>query len=117
MNALLAGFVDIVSKSTKLALVLLFLAVSHNTYQINEISNVLHSQQKVSSTEYAYDVLAFGLRNAPNDESIVDTVKKWKAGGWSAQMGAIRTICDNHPMRLDALMSENAKRLICRMAG
>ncbi|AIZ01362.1 hypothetical protein CJY_0011 [Vibrio phage CJY] len=121
MIQLFANIIELATKRMGLAVLMLIVIVGYNTYQINAVAESVKYQQdeltKMVATQYAYDVLAFGLKHTTSDGEIVETVKKWKADGWSAQMGAIRTVCSNHPARLLVLMSEDAKRLICRLAG
>lgn len=96
--------------------VVLFLVIAVNLWQIERMLGINERMSTMVATEYAYDVVAYGLKDAESETDIIDSVVEWKRLGWGAQVGGVKTICDNAPFRFDAIMSEATKRMVCRIA-
>lgn len=68
-----------------------------------------------AATDYAYEVTTINLKGAGSHEEIRQLIVTWKELEWGAQLGAIKTLCDVAPERLDALTGYQLRLDLCRL--
>lgn len=94
----------------------LLMVIGANLYQSERMLQAQDGMSKMVATHYAFDVVAFGLKDARNEEEMLSLVAEWKKMKWGAQVGGLTTICSIAPDRLLSLMSEETARNICRVS-
>ena len=72
---------------------------------------------KKSTTEYAFTVVAYGLKDAKNEQEIIGQIVQWRRDKWGAQIGAINIVCRIDPSRLEGLMERPTAIKACRLSG
>lgn len=72
----------------------------------------------VADARHAYprEVIAYGLTAAKTDDEITATVEQWKQDKWSAQIGAMRVLCEGERAFVDQLGGANIDAKLCRTA-
>ncbi|AUG88478.1 hypothetical protein PQC39_gp114 [Vibrio phage Vp_R1] len=103
------------TENTKGGFLVLVALVGFNIYQINKINIGLTPIINRATTEYAYNVISYSLRDADTEVKIINAINKWKDDGWSAQLGAMRTMCSITPDRLTGLMTPDTVTKVCRI--
>ncbi|CAH0537151.1 hypothetical protein [Vibrio marisflavi] len=70
---------------------------------------------KHMASEYAFDVISQALsgKNSPEDQ--IKQIKFWQDSGWTAQTGAIKTLCNIDKERLLTLMDADDANQACRL--
>ncbi|WPH64813.1 hypothetical protein [Vibrio phage vB_VpaP_SJSY21] len=107
--------VSFLTENTKGGFLVLVALVGFNIYQINKINIGLTPIINRATTEYAYNVIAYSLQDADTEEKIIKTINKWKDDDWTAQLGAMRTMCSITPDRLTGLMTPDTVTKVCRI--
>lgn len=103
------------SENSKGGFFILALLVGFNIYQIEQINVNFSPVVERATTEYAYNVISYSLRDLTTEEQIVEEINKWKNDGWSAQIGGMRTLCSISPDRLTGLMTPETVTKVCRI--
>ncbi len=106
---------DFLSENTKSGFLILAALVGFNIYQIEKIDLSLSPVIERATTEYSYNVIDYSLRDLETDGEILDEINKWKNDGWTAQVGALKTLCTVSPDRLTGLMVPNTITKVCRI--
>lgn len=91
-------------------------AILFNGYKLEEMGQQITYLNHKSTTEYALNVLKYGYRHATDSEDIVAITKQWANDDWGAQIGAIRTICNESPNRLEELVTKDTALMLCRIS-
>ena len=113
---LFASITGAMKEKVSVTYAVLLMVIGVNLYQSERMLNAQDSLSKMVATHYAFDVVAYGLKEARNEEEMIALVEEWNRLKWGAQIGGIRTICTISPERLEGLMSEDTARNICRVA-
>ena len=114
---MIANIVEAFKVKANLGILVLILLVGFNTAQINTIMDSNGELLKKSTTEYAFTVVSYGLKDAQSDSDIVAQIIKWRDMEWGAQIGAINTICRVDYSRLLDLMDQSTAVKACRLSG
>ncbi len=115
MNEYLQIFKNFLSENTKGGFLILAALVGFNIYQIEKIDFNLSPVIERATTEYSYNVIDYSLRDFETDTEILDEINKWKNDGWTAQIGALKTLCTVSPERLTGLMVPSTVTKVCRI--
>ncbi|MEZ9233848.1 hypothetical protein AB4259_22620 [Vibrio amylolyticus] len=67
------------------------------------------------ASEYAFNVVEQGLAGKSDPKLQVEQVANWKKNGWSAQTGAIKTLCNINKERMELFMDEKVVKDVCRL--
>lgn len=95
---------------------LMVAAILFNGYKLEEMGQQISYLNHKSTTEYSLNVLKFGYKNASNHAEIVELTKQWVRDNWGAQIGAIRTVCNESPNRLEELVPKDTALMLCRIS-
>lgn len=114
---MLRSLVDAFKTQANLGVIVLILMTMHNIQQVNIIKTDTSELLKKSMTEYAFTVIAYGLKDAQNEQDIIAEVLKWRKDEWGAQIGAINVVCRVDPSRLEGLMENSTMLKACRLSG
>lgn len=99
-----------------IAVWLLAIGMVYNAYALTQLTASVSDGVHRAGTDYAFNVIEYGLKDLSSQDQIVEQVKKWHADKWGAQIGAIETICHYTPNRLEALVDKDAALVLCRIA-
>lgn len=113
---LFASLAGAMKEKVSVTYAVLLMVIGVNLYQSERMLQAQDNMGKMVATHYAFDVVAFGLKEARNEEEMLALVGEWKKMKWGAQVGGLTTICTIAPERLNSLMSEETARNICRVS-
>lgn len=113
---LFASLAGAMKEKVSVTYAVLIMVIGANLYQSERMLQAQEDMTKMVATHYAFDVVAYGLKEARNEEEMIALVSEWKKLRWGAQVGGLTTICTIAPERLNSLMSEETARNICRVA-
>lgn len=108
-------FIEASKKQINLGTLLILVAIGFNYSQIHQLQQNTQGLAKAVATEYAFDVIAYGFKGAQSDEEILKLVAQWHRDEWGAQIGALQTLCDVAPRRLDGIVGEQLATRVCRI--
>lgn len=94
----------------------LLMVIGVNLYQSERMLDAQDSLGKMMATHYAFEVVAYGLKDARDEDSMMSVVEEWKKMKLGAQLGGLKTVCFLAPQRLEGLMSREASINICRLS-
>lgn len=113
---LFASVIGAMKEKVSVTYAVLLMVIAVNLYQSERMLSAQEGLSKMVATHYAFEVVAYGLKDASNEAEMMALVEEWKRLKWGAQIGGLRTICTISPERLSGLMSEETSRNICRVA-
>lgn len=90
--------------------------VNQMNVQLNRLNNNIDTVASDATTEYAYNVIKSDLSKYNTESEIMDRFQLWIDQEWSAQLGAVTTLCDNDKTRLDNIVGEDLATTMCRKA-
>ncbi len=99
----------------KTATAVLMIGIIFNGHQIQETNTALMQVINGAETNYALNVIEYGLKGKTEDKDIYDQIAVWHEDDWGAQIGAIITLCESEPNRLEELVSAETTKAICRL--
>lgn len=67
------------------------------------------------ASEYAFNVIEQGLAGKSEPQVQLDQVSKWREKGWTAQSGALKTLCNIDQKRMEVIMDEKIVEDVCRL--
>ncbi|CAL9955633.1 hypothetical protein VPHK225_0011 [Vibrio phage K225] len=111
------NLVEAFKTKMNLGIIILIILTLFNVQQVNELKVGSGELLKKSTTEYAFTVIAYGLKDAQNEQDIIAQVITWRRDKWGAQIGAINTVCRVDPDRLNDLMERPTAVKACRLSG
>ena len=68
---------------------------------------------KTIATENSFNIAYQAIKYKDNDADIINEFLKYVEQNWTAQVGALKTICDNNPERFKPVMTDNAIYKVC----
>lgn len=68
---------------------------------------------KIIATENSYNMAYQSIKYKDNDEDVINEFLKHIEQNFTAQVGALKTICDNNPERFKLVMTDNAIYKVC----
>lgn len=68
-----------------------------------------------ATTTLSYNIIKFNLKDIQNMNDVKNEIDLWYEQKWGAQIGALQTLCDVFPSRLDSLMTEDVKVYACKL--
>lgn len=96
----------------------LFIAIAliWQTHQLHLITDSIIASGSRSTTEYAFNLLKFSYRDVGTTDEVIMLAKKWRTNNEAPYIAAIRTLCNEEPNRLKALMDAESVKTVCRIA-
>tara|TARA_B100001059_G_C17828413_1_gene582984 strand:+ start:2780 stop:3163 length:384 start_codon:yes stop_codon:yes gene_type:complete len=67
------------------------------------------------ASEYAFHVIEQGLAGKSDSQAQFEQVSNWKKMGWTAQTGALKTLCNIDQKRMELVMDEKVIKDVCRL--
>ncbi len=110
------NLLDAFKANVNLGVVIVSALLIFNTVRLGDIEYQISDGYKHASTAYAYNVVAYGLKDATTDEEVVEDIMVWHNDKWGAQIGALTTLCRIDPDQLHGLMSPETAVKVCRVA-
>lgn len=115
MPQLLVTLLSAINPKTHFYPFIMVLIMSYMAYQVQEIKVEIAASNHAATTNYAFNVIKYGLEDASTDAEVIALVKQWNDLKWGAQIGAIHTLCNEQPNRLVSLVRPETATTLCRL--
>ena len=109
--------VDAFKTQMNLGIVVVIILSLVNLQQTNTLRTKAEDLYKNATTEYAFTVVAYELKDAKDERDVIAQVIEWRNKNWGAQIGAINVVCRVDPKRMHQLMDPSTAIKACRLSG